>query len=103
MYNIKESDWKLYKKLVPIWQERYMEKLNNEYLEILSKEKEASTIFWELEKRINKDKKSLGVIINMRRSTMHQNVYIMLRDNIINFEDIREFSDDFKEIIKLFY
>ena len=24
-------------------------------------------------------------------------------DNIINFEDIREFSDDFKEIIKLFY
>ena len=79
MYNIKESDWKLYKKLVPIWQERYMEKLNNEYLEILSKEKKASTIFWELEKRI------------------------MLRDNINNFEDIKEFSDDFKEIIKLFY
>lgn len=103
MYNIKGSDWKLYKKLVPIWQERYMEKLNNEYLEILSKEKKASTIFWELEKRINKDKKSLGVIISMSRSTMHQNVYIMLRDNIINFEDIREFSDDFKEIIKLFY
>lgn len=103
MYNVKESDWKLYKKLVPIWQERHMEKLNNEYLEILSKEKEASTIFWELEKRINQDKRSLGVIIKMSRSTMHQNVYIMLRDNIINFEDIREFSDDFKEIIKLFY
>ena len=44
MSNIKESDWKLYKKLVPIWQERYMEKLNNEYLEILSKEKDNKLI-----------------------------------------------------------
>ena len=26
----KESDWKLIKKLIPIWQERYMTKLNKE-------------------------------------------------------------------------
>ena len=35
MYDVKESDWKLLRKLVPGWQERYMDKLNKEYIEIL--------------------------------------------------------------------
>lgn len=47
----KESDWKLFKKLIPIWQERYMTKLNKEYIGILIQDKEASTIFWELNDR----------------------------------------------------
>ena len=47
----KESDWKLFKKLIPICQERYMTKLNKEYIGILIQDKEASTIFWELNDR----------------------------------------------------
>ena len=37
MYDVKESDWKLLRKLVPGWQERYMDKLNREYIEIQGK------------------------------------------------------------------
>lgn len=103
MYYVKESDWKLYRKLVPIWQERYMEKLNKEYMEILSKDEIPSTNFWNLENRINNDKKSLGVVINMRRSTMLGNIITMLRDNIISFDDIVEFSEEIKEEIKLYF
>ena len=29
MYDVKERDWKLLRKLVPGWQERYMEKLRS--------------------------------------------------------------------------
>ena len=43
MYDVKESDWKLLRKLVPDWQERYMDKLNKEYIEILSRECNPST------------------------------------------------------------
>ena len=32
MYDVKESDWKLLRKLVPGWQERYMDKLIKEYI-----------------------------------------------------------------------
>ncbi len=41
----KESDWKLFRKLIPDWQERYMTKLCKEYIDILIQDEEASTIF----------------------------------------------------------
>ena len=31
MYSVKESDWKLFRKLLPEWQERFMERLLGEY------------------------------------------------------------------------
>lgn len=35
MRDVAESDWKLFKKMLPQWQERYMEKLIGQYVEIL--------------------------------------------------------------------
>ena len=54
------------KKLLPKWQETYMERLIKEYISLLNEEKLASEKFWELEKRINKDKRSPGVIVPYR-------------------------------------
>lgn len=42
MYEVKESDWKIFRKRVPGWQERYMEKLVQEYLSLLQEDKMAS-------------------------------------------------------------
>ena len=53
---ISERDWKIFRKNIPDWQERYMERLEMEYIALLQKEKSASTKFWELEKRIKQDK-----------------------------------------------
>ena len=54
---ITERDWKIFRKNIPEWQERYMERLTTEYITLLQSEKTASGKFWELEKRIKKDKK----------------------------------------------
>lgn len=100
MYDVKERDWKIFRKKIIIWQENYMQKLNNEYIEILQRDNEASKNFWDLEKRIYKDKRSVGVVIDMRRSTMHENIWALLKDDIITFDDLNDFSEELKSDIK---
>ena len=48
-YEFKESDWKMFRKKLPGWQEAYMEKLNREYAALLSGSGPASKKFWALE------------------------------------------------------
>lgn len=53
---ISKKDWKLYREKIAGWQERYMDRLNKEYIAILSSgEGNPSDRFWELEARIKKD------------------------------------------------
>lgn len=47
MNNVNEKDWKLFKKLVPVWQEKYIQKINKEYIDILSKNNSSAQNFWE--------------------------------------------------------
>lgn len=102
MYEVTEKDWKIFRKKIIMWQENYMQKLNNEYIKLLQRENVPSKNFWNLEKRIFKDKRSVGVVIsNMRRSTMIQNILELLRDDIIQFDDLNDFSEELKNEIKL--
>ena len=102
MYDVKEKDWEIFRKKIIMWQENYMQKLNNEYIKLLQRENVPSKNFWDLEKRIFKDKRSVGVVIsNMRRSTMIQNILELLRDDIIQFDDLNDFSEELKNEIKL--
>lgn len=48
MGELAESDWKLFKELLPKWQESYMEMLIGQYIEILNGGSEASSRFWAL-------------------------------------------------------
>ncbi|MDD7282215.1 multidrug transporter [Floccifex sp.] len=97
---IKESDWKKFRKKIANWQERYMERLTEEYVQILQSDKPASAKFWELEKRIKKDKKSPGVLIEMRRSTAIENIVILVLDGVITLDELNDFSDDLQETVK---
>ena len=49
-HEVTESDWKLFRKKLPGWQEAYMDKLNQEYIQLLTGTGDASDKFWELEK-----------------------------------------------------
>ena len=69
-----ETDWKLFRKKLPDWQENYMCKLNKEYAAILAGSGKASDRFWELEKRINEDKHDVSVSTRMSRSNMFGNI-----------------------------
>lgn len=97
---ISEHDWKIFRNKIPDWQERYMERLAADYITLLQSEKKASAKFWELEKRIKQDKKSPGVLIDMRRSTAINNIVNMVLDEVISFDDLEDFSDDLKEAVK---
>ena len=94
-----ESDWKLFRSKIAVWQENYIDKLNKIYIEILNSDSNPPEKFWKLEKRINNDKKHPGVVIQVKRSTMIYNMAILLRDGVITKDDLEEFSDELKESI----
>ena len=100
MYQVKEQDWKLFRKKLPLWQEAYMDKLNQEYIRLLAGEGIASDKFWELEKRIREDKRSVGVVADMRRSQMYSNLLSLLVNEIIREDDLDGFSEELSETIK---
>lgn len=102
MNRFSEKDWKLFRSKISGWQEAYMEKLNQEYIELLSGGGNASDRFWALEKRIREDKKDCGVQCEMRRSTQFYVMASLLREGAITFDDLEEFSDDLKETMKRF-
>lgn len=62
-----ESDWKLLRKRIPVWQERYMGRLVQEYRAILDSEKLSSEKFWTLEKRPRQAIRLPGIIARMKK------------------------------------
>ena len=73
MYEVKESDWRLFRERLPGWQESCMEQLIDEYTKLLSGDGKASDKVWELEKRILRDRQKTGVCAGMSRSNMVTN------------------------------
>lgn len=99
-YGFPESDWKLYKSKIADWQEGYMNKLCNEYIELLSSDETPSEKFWSLVGRIKEDRYKTGVIVRNSRSEMVQNILNLIQDGAITITDLEEFSDELKEKIK---
>ena len=95
-----ERDWKLFRSRIAGWQERYMDKLNNEYVELLRSEGTPSEKFWALEKRIREDKRAAGVRVEMRRSILVRNMASLYAEGAIADEDLEGFSDDLVETLK---
>ena len=101
---ITEKDWKLFRKMLPDWQERYMENLINDYEAILAGDADASDKFWKLEKRMRKDKKKSGVCVtDMSRSQMFANIMVLLDEKVITLEDLEGFSDSLRERLELLH
>ena len=96
-----KRDWKLFREKIGDWQEHYMEKLVKEYADYLCSDLPASTKFWEMEKRIRKDKKTPGVCIELSKSSMFWDVAQLINDKVISMEDLAEFSDGLKEAVAM--
>lgn len=97
-----ESDWKKFRKKVPVWQEAYMQKLTEEYRNILDSDKAPSEKFWTLEKSIAQEKQCPGVIADMRRSRMRENIVALLRCGAITRSDLENFSQELQDEMDLF-
>ena len=95
MYDVKESDWKLYRSRIADWQENYMEQLCKEYIRLLASDKNASDRFWELHDRIKEDSTRTGVVARNARSSMVGNLVHLMQE-----EDLAGFSDELIERVK---
>lgn len=96
-----KKDWKLYREKIAGWQEDYMERLIKGYVDYLSGDEPASTKFWEMEKRIKRDKKTPGVCIELNKGNMMFDLIRLMKDGVITFDDLAEFSDELRENVKL--
>ena len=101
-YGFTKKDWALFREKISDWQEAYMNKLNKEYIELLSGEGRPSEKFWTLEERIRNDKKDTGVQLKMSRSNFIPNIISLLNEEVITMEDLDEFSDELKETILMY-
>lgn len=95
-----KKDWSLFREKIADWQEDHMDKLNKEYIELLSSEGKPSEKFWALEERIRNDKKDTGVQLRMSRSNCISNIISLLNEGAITMTDLEEFSDKLKEMVR---
>lgn len=99
MIRFSEKDWKIFRSKIAGWQEAYMDKLNKEYIEILTGEGNPSDKFWKLEKRIKEDKRDCGVQCQMSRSKQFYIMMSLLNEGAITMDDLDDFSDELKDTI----
>ena len=98
---ISKYDWKLYRERIGQWQERYMEKLLQKYIKLLSSPGHASERFWELEKRIRRDKNHPGVIIELSKSQAIWDIVMLVKKKVIQLDDLEGFSEELIEEVKM--
>ena len=75
--------------------------IDKEYIELLSSPGNASDHFWELEKRVKKDKKHPGVLLKMNKSEAIWDIAMFVRYKVITMDELEGFSDDLLEAVKL--
>ena len=99
MANITKADWKLFRERIGEWQEAYMEKLNKEYVELLSGDEPASKKFWTLKERIDKDRRTPGVQLILKKSKIDWDLARLMNDGVITATDLEGFSEELKKYV----
>ena len=96
-----ESDWKSFRKHVPEWRERYLEKKNQEIVALLTdKGKTPTQQFWDAEKQMAKEARILTQCLDDHsRSRMNFHLILMYRYGMIHDEDLGVFSKELQEFI----
>jgi len=97
MYDIKESDRMLFRKLLPKWLERFMERLLGGYAKMIAGQGLASDRFWKLQERLQKDVRKVGVRAELKRSVMVINLRSLLHEGAISKDDLDGFSDELRQ------
>lgn len=97
---ISKEDWKLFKQLLPEWQENYIEKLNEKYIKLLQRHNNASTNFWDLYHQMHKDIKLSGVTIAVRKSDVALDLAKLLNESVITQKELKPFSAELKKEVQ---
>lgn len=95
-----KSDWKLFRNRIGDWQESYIGKLNRQYIDLLNGDGLASEKFWELNRRIREDRKSLGVQMELRKPDLPYTLVNLLYEKVITEDDLEQFSSELQDAVK---
>jgi hypothetical protein len=97
----KESDWKLYSKMVGAWRERYLERRNSAFAAGLTDSGRTPTErFWDTLDELKKEAKVLTACFDPHsRSSMIQNMQLMYGHGIIVKDDLESFSSELAELL----
>jgi protein-tyrosine phosphatase len=96
---MKESDWKLFRKRVPEWRERYLRLKNKEIVGVLTtRDKTPTEQFWAAKEKIEEEAKILVHCLDGHsRSKMQFYLFLMYRYGLIEDNDLEEFSKELRE------
>ena len=92
-----KRDWILFRERIAGWQEAYIGRLNREYIELLSRDGPEAEKFWELYRRIRRDKRNTGVQAEMRNSEILANLCRLVNEGVIGYDDLDGFSEELRE------
>ena len=101
--SVRESDWKVFRKKAPEWEQAVLDRLNQAYIQLLCGPETPAEKFWTLRRRINKDVHRIGVSIEAGRSTMEDEMGLLLRAGAITPEDLDGFSADLRGRLEAVY
>ena len=97
-----KRDWALFRSKIGSWQEAYIGRLCDEYIELLSGDGDPSEKFWQLDKRIRSDRRNPGVQLEMTRTNFIYNIISLISNDVISMKDLEDFSDKLKETVRVF-
>ena len=92
-----KREWILFRERIAGWQEAYIGRLNREYIELLSRDGSEAEKFWELYRRIRRDKQNTGVQAEMRNSEILANLCRLVNEGVIGYDDLDGFSEELRE------
>jgi len=92
-----KREWILFRERIAGWQEAYIGRLNREYIELLSRDGPEAEKFWELYRRIRRDKRCTGVQAEMRNSEILANLCHPVNEGAIGYDDLDGFSEELRE------
>ena len=98
----KESDWKVFRRRVPEWRERYLSLKNQEIIAILTeKDKTPTEQFWDAKEKMKEEARILvDCLDGHSRSKMDWYLFLMYRHGLIQNADLEEFSEELREQIR---
>lgn len=93
-----ESDWKLFRTLIPVWRERYVERQLAKIQNTLQQKDASPTeVFWSVHDITKKQAKVLTECFdNISRSSMHIYLVTMYSYKIITLGDLNDFSEELR-------
>ena len=97
---ISKADWKLFQDRLRLWQENYMERLIEEYVKMLQGPENASSKFWQLERKMKSDRLNPGVTLVLDKQEVINDIASMVKIGVITIADLEGFSEELINEVK---